>query len=235
MRTRTGRTAVTIDPRDQAAYTLAEAARYLKLASATLRAWVAGRPYPKAGGVGRFQPLIRPPQLQPPILSFWNLIEAHVVRSLRTDHGVSVKALRQALEYAERSLKIERLLLRKELRTDAGQVFLDRYGQLINLSASGQLAMRRLFDEHLKRVEWGERQFPVRLYPFVSGETRITERPIAIDPKIAFGRPVVVRMGISTGTIAERIDAGETVQALASDYDLSPTEIEQAVLYERAA
>lgn len=151
------------------------------------------------------------------------------------DHGVSVKALRQALEYAERSLKIERLLLRKELRTDAGQVFLDRYGQLINLSASGQLAMRRLFDEHLKRVEWDEWQFPVRLYPFVSGETHTAERPIAIDPKIAFGRPVVNRMGISTGTIAERIDAGETVQELASDYSLSPTEIEQAVVYERTA
>ncbi len=235
MRTRTERTTINIDPRDQAAYTLAEAARYLKLASATLRAWVTGRPYPKAGGVGRFQPLIRPPQLQPPILSFWNLIEAHVVRSLRTDHGVSVKALRQALEYAERSLEIERLFLRKELRTDAGQMFLDRYGQLINLSASGQLAMRHLFDEHLKRVEWDEWQFPVRLYPFVSGETRTAERPIAIDPKIAFGRPVVVRMGISTGTIAERIDAGETVQELASDYGLSPPEIEQAVLYERAA
>lgn len=234
MRTTTGRTA-NIDPRDQPAYTLAEAARYLKLAPATLRAWVAGRPYPKAGGVARFQPLIRPPHLQPPILSFWHLIEAHVLRSLRTDHGVSVKALRQAIEYAERSLKIERLLLRKELCTDAGQVFLERYGQLINLSASGQLAMRRLFDEHLKRVEWDEWQFPIRLYPFVSGETLTAERSIVIDPKIAFGRPVVVRMGISTGTIAERIDAGETVQELASDYGLSPTEIEQAVLYERAA
>ena len=95
--------------------------------------------------------------------------------------------------------------------------------------------MRRFFDEHLKRVEWDEWQFPIRLYPFVSGETRTAERPIVIDPKIAFGRPVVVRVGISTGTIAERIDAGETVQELASDYGLSPTEIEQAVLYERAA
>lgn len=235
MSARMGRIAADIDPRGQPAYTLAEGARYLKLASATLRAWVASRPYPKAGGVGRFQPLIRPPQLQPPILSFWNLIEAHVLRSLRTEHGVSVKALRQALEYAERSLKIERLLLRNELRTDAGQLFLDRYGQLINLSASGQLAMRRLFDEHLKRVEWDEWQFPVRLYPFVSGEMQTAERPIAIDPKIAFGRPVVIRMGISTGTIAERIDAGETVQELASDYGVSPTEIEQAVVYERAA
>ena len=60
-------------------------------------------------------------------------------------------------------------------------------------------------------------------------------KPIAIDPTIAFGRPVVRRIGVSTRAIAERIDAGETVDELAADYDLSPTEIEEAVLYERAA
>src|SRR3990172_10302823 len=80
-----------IDLRNQPAYALAEAARYLKLPAATLRSWVAGRPYPKAEGVGRFQPLIHPPRKQPPLLSFWNLIEAHVLRSLRTDHGVSIR------------------------------------------------------------------------------------------------------------------------------------------------
>jgi hypothetical protein len=68
------------------------------------------------------------------LLSFSNLIEAHVLRSLRTEHGVSVKALRSALAYAE-----------------------------------------------------------------------------------------------------NRIDAGETVEDIAADYDLGPEEIEQAALYERAA
>jgi uncharacterized protein (DUF433 family) len=223
------------DLRNQPAYTLAEAARYLKLPAATLRSWVAGRPYPKGKGMGRFQPLIHPPGKQPPMLSFWNLIEAHVLRSLRTDHGVSIKALRQALSYAERSLNIQRLLLRRELRTEAGKVFLDRYGQLIDLSASGQLAMRQLLEEHLKRVEWDEWRFPVRLYPFLSAEAISAEKPIAIDPKIAFGRPVVVRAGVSTATIAERIDARETVEELAADYGLSASEIEQAVLFERAA
>jgi len=43
------------------------------------------------------------------------------------------------------------------------------------------------------------------------------------------------RRGISTATIAARIDAGETVDALAADCDLSPAEIEHAVLYERVA
>ncbi len=229
------REATATDLRDSPAYTLAEAARYLKLAPATLRSWVLGRDYPTADGGGHFRPLIRPASPQPPLLSFWNLIEAHVLRSLRTDHGVSVQAMRQSLAYAERQLHIKRLLLRKELRTNAGQVFLDSYGQLINLSASGQLAMRRLFEEHLKRVEWDEDMFPIRLYPFISADTLTADRLIAIDPQISFGRPVLLRIGITTAAIADRIDAGEPVNDLAADYDLTPAEIVQAVLYERAA
>jgi len=77
--------------------------------------------------------------------------------------------------------------------------------------------------------------FPVRLYPFVLPSASSAERPIVIDPRIAFGRPVMLRKGISTSTIAERVDAGESVDDLAADYGLGPSEIEQAVVYERAA
>jgi len=223
-----------INLRDQPAYSLTEAARYLKLPAATLRSWVVGRAYPKGESVATFRPLLKPARKHPPLLSFYNLIEAHVLRSLRTEHGVAIRELRRAIAYAERTLKIERLLLNKDLRTHAGEVFLDEYGKLINLSTSGQIAMRRLLEEHLKRVEWDNWKFPVRLYPYVSAEPT-TERPIAIDPDIAFGRPVVIRAGVSTEAIAGRIDAGETVEALAEDYDLKPEEIEEAVLYERAA
>jgi uncharacterized protein (DUF433 family) len=222
-----------IDLRDQPAYTVAEAARYLKLPMATLRSWVVGRPYPKGDGVGQSRPLIHPPKKRPPLLTFRNLIEAHVLRALRTEHGVSIKHVREALKYAEKQENIERLLLRKDLRTNAGKLFLEKYGQLIELSASGQIAMRRIFEDHLNRVEWDDWQFPVRLYPFVSGES--AHRPIAIDPGISFGRPILVRTGVSTSVIADRIDAGESVDALAEDYGLSTEEIEQAVLYERTA
>ncbi|MES1191380.1 MAG: DUF433 domain-containing protein [Steroidobacter sp.] len=223
------------DLRDQPAYTLAEAARYLKVAPATLRSWVVGRAYPKADGQAQFKPLIRPATRQPPILSFWNLIESHVLRSLRTEHGVSMDALRKALTYAEKALDIERLLLSPELRTDAGKLLLERYGKLIDLSASGQIAMRHMFNEHLARVEWDAWKFPVRLYPFSSGTVITDSRPIAIDPQISFGRPVIASRGISTSAIAERIDAGEAPADLADDYGLSEQDIEEAVLYERAA
>jgi len=219
--------------RDLATYTLAEAARYLRLPPATLRSWVLGRQYPTTEGSGQFPPLIKPASRRPPMLSFSNLIEAHVLRSLRTEHVVSVNALRSALVFAEKKLGIDRLLLRPELRAHAGKVFLDRYGELIDLSASGQLAMRRLLAEHLKRVEWDPTNLPIRLYPFLP--TPSEERAIVIDPRIASGRPVVARKGISTSAIAERIDAGESLDDIAADYDLRLSEIEQAVLYERAA
>jgi uncharacterized protein (DUF433 family) len=228
-----GRTAAS--DRDTAAYTLAEAARYLRLPSATLRSWVLGRDYPTAEGGRKFPPLIRPSSHTPPLLSFSNLIEAHVLRSLRTEHGVPVKALRDALAYAEKTLRIDRLLLRPELRANAGKVFLDRYGELIDLSASGQLAMRQLFNEHLNRIVWDKSSFPVRLYPFLSVVSAGGERPIVINPSVAFGRPVVESKGVSTSAIVERIDAGESVEDVANDYDLGQSEIEQAILYERAA
>ena len=60
---------------------------------------------------------------------------------------------------------------------------------------------------------------PIRLYPFVLPVASSEERVIAIDPRIAFGRPVVLRNGVSTSTIAERIDAGKDI---AADYEIGP-------------
>jgi uncharacterized protein (DUF433 family) len=206
----------------------------VRLSRATLRSWFVGRAYPTAKGLTEFAPVLRPARRNPPTLSFSNVIEAHVLRSLRTEHGVPLDAVRTALRYAERELGIERLLLREELRTSGGELFLDRYGELVNLSASGQLAMRRIFETHLQRVEWGALGSAIRLYPFVLAERR-DEKPIIIDPQIAFGRPVVEKAFVSTRTILERIDAGETVEDLARDYELTAEAIEEAVVFERAA
>ncbi len=74
-----------------------------------------------------------------------------------------------------------------------------------------------------------------RLYPFPTAEATSAERPIAIDPQVAFGRPIVVRSGVTTAVIADRIDAGESVQDLATDYDLTVEDIQQAIVYEHAA
>ena len=114
-------------------------------------------------------------------------------------------------------------------------MFLQHYGQLINLSASGQLAMRHVLEAHLARVKWDDARFPIRLHPFLTSEIAAASMPIAIDPTIAFGRPVLIAQGVSTAAIVARIDAGEPLGDVALDYGLTPADVEQAVLYERAA
>lgn len=229
------KTADQLDIRERPSYPLAEAGRYLKVPAPTVRSWAFGRHYETADGRRHFPAIFRPASRRPPLLSFWNLIEAHVLRALRTDHGVSVQAVRAALATAEKEYGVQRLLLSKELLAGPGKLFLDRYGQLIELTASRQLAMRQVLVAYLKRIDWDEWKFPVRLYPFLASDLPDGSRTIAIDPTVAFGRPIVARRGITTAVIAERVDAGETVADLAVDYELEPGDIEQAILYEHSA
>lgn len=222
-----------VDRRDRPAYRLTEAARYVRLSRATLASWVRGRDYDLRTGRARFDRLIRPADPRRPYLSFNNLIEAHVLRALRAEHDVSIQAVRAALAVAEQEYRIPRLFLHDGLLAGAGELFLKRYGELVQLSPSGQIAMRRVLESHLHRIDRAG-NFPIRLYPFIQADAA-DAKPVAIDPAIGFGRPIVARTGISTAVIAERIDAGESVDEVAADYGMHTEEVADAVTYERAA
>jgi uncharacterized protein (DUF433 family) len=220
-------------PHEVPAYGIAEAARYLKIAPATLRAWSLGRSYPRDDGTAYFQPLIPLADPRAHLLSFGNLVEAHVLRALRKEHVIPVKALRTAMAYAEHELGVEHVLLNPKLRAADRQLFIEKYGALINLSRAGQLAMRQVLEDHLRRIEW-KMNVPQKLYPYVSTES-VAEKTIVIDPSIQFGRPMIVRRGVSTAVIVDRIDAGESIEEIAADYRLRPDEVRAAIVYEEAA
>ncbi len=222
------------DIREAPAYTFLAAARCLGMPQATLRYWLHGRS--SQGGEQRVvsEPLIKAPAGVSSLISFNNLIEAHVLRALRTKDGVRMAAVRKAIDYAEKELGIERLLLSNELRTSGQDLFLDRLSELITLSRSGQLAMRQLLGVYLRRVDRDDDQLPSRLYPLRPAWSEDT-KPIVIDPRISFGRPTVAGSGISTAALVDRYDAGESFQALADDYRLKVSQIKDAVFYEQAA
>ena len=142
--------------------------------------------------------------------------------------------VRSALLYAEEQLGISRLLLHDELLAGGGEVFLDHLDQLINLSRSGQLALRKLLKDCLDRVERDEQQLPYRLFPVLPRESA-NERAISIDPRVSFGRPILAECGVSTRALVDRIDTGENMAELGHDYGLTEPQIQDAVLYEAAA
>lgn len=224
------------DVREVPAYTYPEASRAVNIPRSTLRAWVRGQTYRRKEDTGFFEPVIQRPDADDPRLSFTNLIEAHVLRALRTTHDVSMAAVREALDVAESEFGIERLLIHRQLRTSAGDLFLDRYHQIVTLSKSQQLVMRQMFEKYLARVEYDETDLPEKFFPLTEGPlSSDSPRIIALTPYVSFGRPVVLRRGVSTSAIRSRFDAGESVEHIAADYGLEESEVQEAVRYEVAA
>jgi len=217
------------DPRELPAYSIAEAAHYLQIPQATLRSWVIGRHY-KAGGEKRlFKPLLIPADAKQHLLSFFNLVEAHVLNALRQRHRIALAKVRSALDYLKIHFPSAHPLADRGFQTDGADVFLQRYGQLINLSQEGQLAMRSVIAEHLRRVERDASGRAAKLYLFTGTPRPEAAKVVVVDPQVSFGRPVLVGTGIATAVIAQRYKAGESIAELADDYDRSQSEIEEAI------
>jgi uncharacterized protein (DUF433 family) len=223
------------DLRETPLYSLAEVAHHVHVPRATLRSWVQGRDYVAAGGLRHSPRVLVRPDPEDERFSFNNLIEAHVLRALRTRHGVPMNMVRGALAYAEAEHGIERLLIHDELEAAPGEIFLREYGRLLSLNHSGQFAIERVLRGFLRRVVRDAKGLPVRLYPFVAPGVYDDRKVIAIDPRLAYGRPSIESRGISTAILAERRDAGETIDELAESYGLDQADVEEAILYEARA
>lgn len=212
------------------AYTLAEAAHYLNVPVTTLRAWSLGQRYRVGGQSRHFKPVIELDGRDPPALSFLNLVEAHVLAAIRREHGVSLPRVRSALAYVEKQLGVNRPLAQARFETDGASLFVERLGQLINASREGQLAMRTLLASHLKRIEWDDAGLPIKFYPFTRRDRSVSQpAPVVVDPRVAFGRPVLKGRAVPTAVLADRFKAGDSLSELASDYDTPAEIIEEAL------
>ena len=105
---------------------------------------------------------------------------------------------------------------------------------MVNISQDGQLQMKLVLDNHLKRIEWSK-GLPIKLFPFTRTDYQTSPRFVAIDPTVKFGKPCISGTGIPTSIIAERYTAGDSIRLLAEDYGRTGEEIEEAIRYESRA
>lgn len=217
------------DPRELPTYAIAEAAHYLRIPRATLRSWVVGRYYPIEKGRRFFKPVISLAGKRNRLLSFFNLVEAHLLDAIRREHEVPLLKVRTALFYLKAHFPSKYPLADQRFETDGLNLFIEKYGQLINISQAGQLAIQSLLEAHLRRIERDPSGFAVKLFPFTRKREPDEPRVVVIDPFVSFGRPVLVGTGIPTAIIAERYKAGESIEGLADDYGRPQLEIEEAI------
>jgi uncharacterized protein (DUF433 family) len=212
------------------AYPFVEAAHYLNIPLSTLRAWCLGQGYREDRKTPRFQSIIRLDANDRRALSFLNLVEAHVLAAIRRQHHVPLPKVRQALAYVSKKMDMQRPLAESEFQTDGVDLFLEKLGSLVNVTREGQTEMKDVIRDHLKRIERDTQGVPIRLFLFTrKDDIRDQPSPIVVDPRIAFGRPVLAGRSVPTAVLADRFKAGDTLTQLAEDYETSPQNIEEAL------
>ncbi len=209
-------------------YHLAEAANIIGMPAATLRTWFCGRP----GG----KPAVLRPDggaRRPPVLSFFNVVEARFLDAYRR-RGVSMQKIRLALDFVSESLTgFERPLLKPDFETDGRALFIQlqeagENSRLLEASAGGQLVWPEAVQAHFKSLDFDDRGDPTRLW-------LDDRREVMLDPRYGWGLPVMAEAGVRTDVLYERLKAGEELPAIAEDFSLSPAAVESAVAWERAA
>ena len=107
------------DPRAVPMYRLVEAARLLRVPASTLRSWTKGQDDKVQGERRRFLPPI-PLDKGQESLTFFNLVEAFVLASMRRDHNVELAVVRRSVDFVREKMGVERPLLTKDFYADRG-------------------------------------------------------------------------------------------------------------------
>jgi uncharacterized protein (DUF433 family) len=210
------------DVREFPRYSISEAAFYVRLPASTLHAWTQGQDYIAQTGVHRtFKPLISLADKENKLLSFYNLVEAHILRAT-TERGVPFRNIRKALDYVHETIPGKHPLITHEFETSGKEVFIKHLGATINATAHGQSAMREILGEYLTLIPRDGHGLPLRVFP--RNSTRL-----AIDPLFSSGKPIVKDRGITASVLWGRNKSGESEKRIAADYGLTELEVKEAI------
>lgn len=228
------------DIRELPSYSITEAALYLAIPSSTLKTWFRG--YKGPSGT-RYPAMLRPADGRRLLLSFYNLVEAHILDSARR-RGVNTRRLRIAVEWANATLPGNHPLLTNEFATAGKRMFVRKLqGKTIEASRYGQIVSLRLaplLKKFLKTIVRGPDDLPIEIYPIRPTPERLDaekkrvymrESPLAINPRICSGRPVVKGTDVLASVLRLRVHASEPLSDLARDYGLDTSEIYKVVKY----
>lgn len=155
-----------LDPREIPTYTLSEAAQYLRIPRTTIREWITGRSLQDEVVSRRSQPIIPVTKSTPRLLSFIKLVEVHVLDAIRRQHNISLEKVRKAIQFLQKQFPSKHPLVDHNFETNGINLFIEKYGQLINITQERQLAIKEIMKTHLQRIEWDAQGIPQKLYPF---------------------------------------------------------------------
>jgi uncharacterized protein (DUF433 family) len=208
------------------AYRCAEAARLVQTAPQTIRRWYEGNEVPG----GRLRP-VRPVQ-QADLLSYVQVVDVAFVADYRR-LGVRLDRVRLAHAYLRKTFRVDYPFAQLDVKMDGVSVlgaYVAHEGRrtlhrLVAGDGGGQWVWPEVIQQRFAQFDY-EHQLAVRWHP------RGRENPIVVDPRIAFGAPIIGQASIATWVIRERYEAGEEIPEIEDDFGVTREQIAAALAFE---
>ncbi|MFZ5788961.1 MAG: DUF433 domain-containing protein [Acidobacteriota bacterium] len=216
-------------------YAYPEAARLLRTRVVELRRWGLGYHYGRGSNRVDLPPLVRtdfPTVRRQHVLSFLDLMELGFVREFRRV-GLSLQAIRKAHDIARVILgDVHHPLCLKRLETDGTTIFARLRDEdagieedlLIDL-LTRQHVFLEVIEPLLLKLDY-EADTVARWWP--DGK----DSPVVLDPKRAFGKPIVAGSGVPTSVLYAAQLAGEDEARIADWYQVGREEVAAALAFE---
>jgi uncharacterized protein (DUF433 family) len=208
-------------------YPVSLAAKLLSENPTKVRSWIDGYPNSDA------HPIIHrqlPPINGRTVLGFLDLIEARFVRHF--DHlGLSPQSIRKVADKLRARHDTDHpFATNKRFHTDGRAIIMETVTaeekQMLNLMNDNfemdTIIGPSLFNSVLYADDLAYRWHPAR------GQPRVV-----LDPKFAFGRPVVEGSWVPTDTLFGAFEAEKSISSVAADFELDEEAVEQAVAFEQ--
>jgi uncharacterized protein (DUF433 family) len=213
------------DQRELPMYRIAEVALYVRVPESTLHSWIQ-RPYSQRRHK-HIDPLIFAADERTPLLSFFNMAEAHILLATR-EYRVHMQRVRRALECLREKWPSPHPLLDQTFRTEGKNLFIEIIGEPnpVNVSAFGQVEFREFLEQLLVRIEPDIRGLPEKISP-------VGTEYIEMAFSIRSGRPVIKGTTVLAEALWDRAEGGEDADSLADDYDVSSLAVKDAIDYIR--
>jgi uncharacterized protein (DUF433 family) len=214
-----------VDPRELAEYTPADASRFLGISQATINRWLYGR----KNKYSDFRPLISPADPEAKLLSFFNLVELHVLAATRYEHKVKFEAIRIAIDTVQAKYPSEHPLISHDFVTNGCDIFLQTVNENENLSTVGQTNLKQVMDMFLVHIDRDKHKLAERIYPVIKNQPH--DKVISIRHGIASGQPVIGRRAVPVFIVYGRAQAGELPKSIARDFGISEAHVQRAIDY----
>lgn len=221
-------------------YTRAEAARLLHLTPGRVSSWVRGYRY-SWGPKHRRRRGAQPPVIRTDIpvidgtlaISFLELMELRVVKHFR-EQGIPLQTVRVAWQHAAQAFQTKHPFADRRVFVDEARIFMALDDQpavpdVLEISSRKQpfqVIAGPFFARSLREAEFDERtQLVRRWWP------RGRDVPIVLDPRIAFGAPVIAGTRIRTDILALYAESRRP-QLVARAFGLDFEQVRAAINFE---